>query len=123
MDFIFFVGNFKSNSKFINSNSIFLNKQFQFPELIINSNSGFELSLSKSDPPQLPTSPSWGPLGRHHRGPVGRHQLCYTGPPIYILLAFYYSCVTVNVIYVYTCKLEINSFVNLSFVMCHFLIN
>jgi len=47
----------------------------------------------------------------HHPGPAGRQQLRYTGPPIYILLALYYCCVAFNVIYVYTCKLEIHSFV------------
>ena len=50
-----------------------------------------------------------------HPGPVGRQQIRFTGPPIYIFLAYNYFCVTFNVIYVYTCKLEINSFVVLSF--------
>jgi len=46
-----------------------------------------------------------------HPGPVGRLELRYTGSPIYILLAFYYHCITLTSIYVYRYKLEINSFV------------
>ena len=40
---------------------------------------------------------------------VGTQQLPYTGPPIYILLAFYYYNIKFIVIYVYPIKTTLNA--------------